>query len=176
MFWPAAETIEAAVAAVRAGLVLSPAGAGENPAPAHAGPWQRHEHGRDRARRGGDIRRSVELIELHCPNPGARHLCYPWYAGDARTDGLVFAAGVTVVYREMDGHTNRAEPNRPAGVQRLGPEFIWRLPGLARLGLGRSSVAGSPLLCTGGQPAPPTADPWRRAGRPRAWSPTSPSM
>ena len=138
VFRPAAETIEAAVAAVRA------CGAGLFNRPG----WQRTLRRRTPVRgsvtstaetaRGvvEDIRRSVELIELHCPNPGARHLCYPWYAGDARTDGLALAAGVTVVYRGMDGHTNRAEPNRPAGVQRLGPEFIWRLPGPARLGLG----------------------------------------
>jgi hypothetical protein len=82
-----------------------------------------------------DIRRSMLLIELHCPNPAARQLCYPWYAGDGRTDRLALAAGAAVVYRGMDGHTNGPEPDRPPGVQRLGPEFLWRLPGPARLGL-----------------------------------------
>ena len=37
-------------------------------------------------------------MRLRCPNPAESHLCYPWYAGDARTDRLALKAGVRMVY------------------------------------------------------------------------------
>ncbi|MGH7720930.1 MAG: polysaccharide deacetylase family protein, partial [Gemmatimonadaceae bacterium] len=45
-----------------------------------------------------DIRVSIERIVERCPNPAARHVCYPWYSGDERTHRVARRAGAVAVY------------------------------------------------------------------------------
>jgi hypothetical protein len=89
-----------------------------------------------------DIRRAIDLVRLRCPNPAESHLCYPWYAGDARTDRLALKAGVRMVYGGIHRAARSAEP---PGTQRLPSIFIHCLPGKGRQSLPRV-LAGNAAL------------------------------
>ena len=82
-----------------------------------------------------DMQQSMQFIEHHCPNPASRHLCYPWYAGDGRTDRLAKRAGASVVYGGIATRGHATDPGKPRHIRRLPPDFLWRLPGPQRLPL-----------------------------------------
>jgi peptidoglycan/xylan/chitin deacetylase (PgdA/CDA1 family) len=82
-----------------------------------------------------DVRRAVEILERECPNPASRHLCYPWYEGDDRTDRLAARAGITAVYSGVTATDRPADPDRPLRLRRLPPDFLHRLPGPGRASL-----------------------------------------
>jgi hypothetical protein len=90
-----------------------------------------------------DVGQSIRLIERHCPNPAARHLCYPWYARNARCDRLAKLGGASVVYGGIGTRTRRGGSGRPHHIRRLPPDFLWRLPGPQRLPL--ASLVGRRL-------------------------------
>jgi hypothetical protein len=89
-----------------------------------------------------DMRRAIELVRLRCSNPAEAHLCYPWYAGDARTDRLAHAAGVRMVY---GGVHRRPRSTQPLGCQRLPSILIRCLPGTGRQSLPRVLAANAAL-------------------------------
>lgn len=79
-----------------------------------------------------DMQSCIRLVEQHCPNSGARELCYPWYAGDERTDRLAQQAGVRRVYLGVDRRSSPASGEAPAAIGRLPEEYLQRLPGEGR--------------------------------------------
>jgi len=83
-----------------------------------------------------DMRESMRLISQHCPNPAERHFCYPWYALDRRTNRLARLVGADLVYGGVTTASRRGEADSPPSLQRLPPDFLWRLPGPRRLHLG----------------------------------------
>lgn len=83
----------------------------------------------------GDMRQSVEIIEERCPGAAARHLCYPWFAGNGHTDRLAARAGIQLIYGGVDRPSDPGAPDRPPRVQRLAPGLLWRLPGPGRRSL-----------------------------------------
>ena len=76
-----------------------------------------------------DMRHAMDLVEQNCPNPAARHFCYPWFAHNGRTDWLAHRAGVRVAYGGVTTRRTRVSSRSPAILQRLPPDLIWRLPG-----------------------------------------------
>lgn len=82
-----------------------------------------------------DIRQAIALIDANCPNAAARHLCYPWYSRDTRTDRLAHQAGATTLYGGVLTRTRAANAGSSHLLQRLPPDFLWRLPGPGRLSL-----------------------------------------
>jgi hypothetical protein len=87
-----------------------------------------------------DMVRSLELMQMRCDNPAARHLCYPWYAGDAHTDRLARAAGAQAVYKGSLARSAPSGPHTPPVLQRLPGDLLRRLPGAQRAPLAR--IAG----------------------------------
>jgi len=83
-----------------------------------------------------DMRGSMERIERYCPGPASRHFCYPWYAGDERSDRLAHHAGVRLLYGGVEGRGRRPGDGRPGRIRRLPPDFLRRLPGPRRESLG----------------------------------------
>lgn len=83
-----------------------------------------------------DLARSMEIVESRCPNPGTRQVCYPWYAGDRRTDRLAHRAGVERVFMGIDRTTEAAEDGAPNRIGRQPEEFLPMLPGGGRKTLG----------------------------------------
>jgi peptidoglycan/xylan/chitin deacetylase (PgdA/CDA1 family) len=83
-----------------------------------------------------DVRDSIALIEARCSNAAARHFCYPWYARDARADRLAALGGATLLYGGVTTRSTPAGSERPALLQRLPPDLLWRLPGPHRRTLG----------------------------------------
>lgn len=77
-----------------------------------------------------DMSESIAIIERRCPNPAARHLCYPWFAGRKSTDRMAKQAGVEVVYKGVtaNDHTPRTDTS-PASFSRLPEDLLRRLPG-----------------------------------------------
>lgn len=84
-----------------------------------------------------DMRRSMEIVEERCPNPGARQLCYPWYAGDTRTDRLARAAGVARAFLGVDRRDAPRGDDGPDRIGRLPEEWLPMLPGPGRTSLRR---------------------------------------
>ncbi|HET7563615.1 MAG TPA: polysaccharide deacetylase family protein [Gemmatimonadaceae bacterium] len=79
-----------------------------------------------------DMAASIALIEARCPNPAARHLCYPWNAGDERTDELAGRAGAALVYKGVLSPDEPAHGPFPPRLQRLPADFLRLLPGSRR--------------------------------------------
>jgi hypothetical protein len=77
-----------------------------------------------------DIGAATARIADACPNRAASHLCYPWYACDARADRLAREVGIEVTYGGVT--VNR---RRSSTLRRLPPDFLLRLPGPGRLSL-----------------------------------------
>jgi hypothetical protein len=77
-----------------------------------------------------DMQRAATQVADACPNHAASHLCYPWYARDARADGLAREVGIEVTYGGVT--VNR---RRSSALRRLPPDFLWGLPGPGRLSL-----------------------------------------
>ena len=82
-----------------------------------------------------DMATSMALVARHCPNPAARHLCYPWNAGDERTDRLALRAGAAMVYKGVLGTSEPGHGPYPPCVQRLPADFLRALPGGERRSL-----------------------------------------
>jgi peptidoglycan/xylan/chitin deacetylase (PgdA/CDA1 family) len=115
--------------------------------------WKRRF--RERARRTGswetpaeaeaairdDIAQSLATIRKRCPNPADRHVCYPWYGGNDRTDRLAKEAGAEVVYGGIWKANRPAGPTTPATVGRLPHRMLWRLPAPGRLSFSGLLVA-----------------------------------
>ncbi len=83
-----------------------------------------------------DIRESLDRIATECPNPAQHHLCYPWYARTARADALAGQAGVTLLLGGIEVREGGPQKKSPRLLQRLPPDFLWRLPGPDRRALG----------------------------------------
>jgi len=83
-----------------------------------------------------DMSESIGILESRCPNPAARHLCYPWFAGLKGTDRLAKQAGVAVVYKGVSTREHAAGTDAsPACFSRLPQDLINRLPGPGRVSL-----------------------------------------
>jgi peptidoglycan/xylan/chitin deacetylase (PgdA/CDA1 family) len=77
-----------------------------------------------------DMREAAARLADACPNRAATHLCYPWYACDARSDRLAREVGVEVTYGGVT-----IDRRRSRTLRRLPPDFMLRLPGPGRLSL-----------------------------------------
>ena len=82
-----------------------------------------------------DMRSSFDRIGAECPNPAARHLCFPWYARTGRAEALAGRAGAALMFGGYSGRHGR-RPDRPPLLQRLSPDLLPRLPGPDRQTLG----------------------------------------
>jgi peptidoglycan/xylan/chitin deacetylase (PgdA/CDA1 family) len=75
-----------------------------------------------------DMRRAAARVVEACPNPASSHVCYPWYARDARADRLARDAGIDVTYGGIT-----VDRRRTSALRRLPPDFIRSLPGPGRI-------------------------------------------
>lgn len=83
-----------------------------------------------------DMQESLDRIATECPNPAQHHLCYPWYARTVRADALAGQAGVTLLLGGIEVRDRDPHKTGPPLLQRLPPDFLWRLPGPDRRALG----------------------------------------
>jgi hypothetical protein len=85
---------------------------------------------------------SKSKLEERLPGKSISHFCYPWFKGSSLSDDLAAESGYRTVFcgSDLPGH-------RPTGasrlfrIQRVGEEFLYRLPGKGRRGLA-SVLAG----------------------------------
>ena len=75
-----------------------------------------------------DMLRAAARVAEACPNRASTHLCYPWYARDARADRLARDAGVEVTYGGIT-----VDRRRTSTLRRLPPDFLRSLPGPGRI-------------------------------------------
>lgn len=79
-----------------------------------------------------DMLSSFERVGAECPNAGARHLCFPWYARTARAERLAGRAGGTLLLGGVRRGRRGRDHDRPPVAQRLLPDLLRRLPGPGR--------------------------------------------
>jgi len=94
------------------------------------GTWESKDQGRSAILE--DMRASLEIVGRECPNPAARHLCYPWSAGGAEIDRLAAEAGAVALYGNSWMRPRPVTTAAPAAVRRLSQDLVRRLPGRGR--------------------------------------------
>jgi hypothetical protein len=75
-----------------------------------------------------DMLRAAARLREACPKVAATHLCYPWYARDARADRLAREAGIEVTYGGIT-----VDRRNTSTLRRLPPDFLRSLPGPGRI-------------------------------------------
>jgi len=80
-----------------------------------------------------EFRESRSLLEQRVPGKVIRHFAYPWFAGSAQADRIAEETGYSSVFVGPDMVTGTREGNqRLLRVQRLGEQYLYRLPGHGR--------------------------------------------
>lgn len=94
-----------------------------------------------------EFRDSKAELERSLPGKSIRHFAYPWFAGSAQADRIAAESGYRTVFGGPDMKTAVcAEDPRLVRVQRIGEEYLWRLPGSGRRSFGavwQSRLRGS---------------------------------
>jgi hypothetical protein len=105
------------------------------------GAWPEERRGRfetpDETRNAvsDELALSKELLESRLPGKAVRHFCYPWFDGCDLADQLAAEVGYRTIHGGI-GISNRDGAKMPLPVQRISEEYLFRLPGEGRSGIG----------------------------------------
>jgi hypothetical protein len=78
---------------------------------------------------------SKEILESRLPGKAVRHFCYPRFDGCDLADQLAAEVGYRTIHGGI-GISNRDGARMPLPVQRISEEYLFRLPGEGRSGIG----------------------------------------
>lgn len=88
-----------------------------------------------------ELRRSRRMIDENLTGKETRHFCYPWGSGSALAEELAREEGYRTGFWDAPGASKVVRIGQdPHRIARIGPDFLFLLPGSGRLGIFRLLV------------------------------------